>query len=106
MPSRTTAAARRSVSASDPAACAARLKALADATRLEMVALVARAGAPLCACEIEAHFELSQSTISHHLRLLRQAGILDAERRGTWAFYSLAEGAGDPLAEVLAILRS
>jgi len=84
--------------------CAAALKALADPTRLEMVSLVAAAHEPLCACEIEAHFDLSQSTISHHLGLLRKAGILSSERRGTWAFYSITKGATTPLAAVLSML--
>jgi ArsR family transcriptional regulator len=64
-------------------------KALADETRLEIVALLAAADAPLCACEIEACFDLSQSTVSHHLKLLRKAGVLTSERRGTWIFYAL-----------------
>ena len=64
-------------------------KALGDETRLEIVALLADAGEALCACDIEAHFDLSQSTISHHLKLLRKAGLLTSERRGTWIYYSL-----------------
>lgn len=59
------------------------LKALADPIRLEIVSRVAAAKESLCACEIEAHFDLSQSTISDHLGLLRKAGILDAELRTT-----------------------
>ena len=70
-------------------------KALGDPTRLEIVDLMLRAGGPLCACEIESRFELSQPTISHHLKLLRDAGLLECERRGTWIYYSLApDGAG------------
>ena len=86
--------------------CAAALKALGDPTRLEIVALVAAAKEPLCACEIEGHFELSQSTISHHLGLLRKAGILDSERRGTWAFYSITKDAAAPLIAVVSMLAS
>ncbi len=86
--------------------CAAALKALADPTRLEIVSLVAAAKEPLCACEIERHFDLSQSTISHHLGLLRKAGMLDSERRGTWAFYSITKGATAPLAAVMSLLDS
>ncbi len=84
---------------------AAALKALGDPTRLEIVALVAAASEPLCACEIEARFDLSQSTISHHLGLLRRAGILTAQRRGTWAFYSIVPDADEPLTAVRALLR-
>lgn len=72
--------------------------------RLEIVSLVAAAGEPLCACEIEAHFERSQSTVSHHLGLLRKAGILEAERRGTWNFYSLSRGSTAALETALGIL--
>jgi ArsR family transcriptional regulator len=68
---------------------AALFKALADATRIEIVALLARAREPLCACDIEGHFELAQATVSHHLKILREAGVLTSERRGTWIFYSL-----------------
>lgn len=65
-------------------------KSLADETRLEIVGLLAGSGEPLCVCDIESHFELSQPTISHHLRVLRDASIVRTERRGTWIYYSLA----------------
>lgn len=64
-------------------------KALADETRVEIVALLAANERELCACEIEAHFELSQSTISHHMKILREAGLVRAERRASWVFYAL-----------------
>jgi ArsR family transcriptional regulator len=51
-----------------------------------MLEMIADAG-ELCACEIEDHFELSQPTISHHLKLLRDAGLIEGEKRGTWVFY-------------------
>ena len=57
------------------------LRVLADDTRLQIVALLASAGSELCVCDIEAHFELSQPTISHHLRVLREADVVTAERR-------------------------
>jgi ArsR family transcriptional regulator len=44
---------------------------------------------PLCVCELERPFDLSQSTISHHLRILREAGLVRTSRRGTWVFYEL-----------------
>jgi len=65
-------------------------KALGDGTRLAIVDLLGRVSAPLCVCDIEARFDLSQPTISHHLRLLREAGLVTAERRGTWMHYTLA----------------
>ena len=81
-----------------------RLTALADPTRLRIVNLLARHEA-LCVCEIEAAFDLGQPTISHHLRILRDAGLVNVDRRGTWAYYSLVRPAvkevvGDLLALV------
>ncbi len=76
--------------APEPDALVATFKVLGDGTRLQIVNLLHRAEAPLCACEIEACFDLSQPTISHHLRLLREAGLVTARRRGTWMYYDLA----------------
>ena len=62
-------------------------KALGDPTR---VAIVSRlAAGECCVCDLNAAFELSQPTISHHLRILREAGLVEASRRGTWAYYRL-----------------
>ena len=67
---------------------AAVLAALGDQTRLKMVQLLAGHEA-LCVCELQQAFDLGQPTISHHLRILREAGVVDVDRRGTWAYYSL-----------------
>ncbi len=65
-------------------------KGLADETRLEILGLLAAAQDEVCACHIEEHIKhLSQPTISHHLKLLREEGLVTAERRGTWVYYSL-----------------
>ncbi len=77
-------------------ALAARFKALADPTRVAIVNRLAGAG-EVCVCELVEDFELSQPTISHHLRLLRQAGLVEAERRGTWAYYRLVPRSIDEL---------
>jgi ArsR family transcriptional regulator, arsenate/arsenite/antimonite-responsive transcriptional repressor len=77
--------------AEQTATLADRLKALADPTRLRMLDLLAQQGAPLCVCEITDQFELHQPTISHHLRILREAGLIRGERRGTWAYYSATD---------------
>ncbi|HUK98666.1 MAG TPA: metalloregulator ArsR/SmtB family transcription factor [Gaiellaceae bacterium] len=70
-------------------------KALADPTR---VAIVNRlAAAECCVCDLTAAFDLSQPTVSHHLRVLRDAGLVEADRRGTWAFYRLAPDAVERL---------
>jgi len=68
-------------------ALAARLKALGDPTRLRMLDLLAQQGAPLCVCDITPQFEQNQPTISHHLKLLREAGLIAGEKQGIWAYY-------------------
>jgi ArsR family transcriptional regulator len=77
---------------------AARFKALADPTRVAIVNRLA-ATDECCVCDLTGAFELSQPTISHHLRLLREAGLVEASRRGTWAYYRLVP-------EALAALRA
>ena len=72
-------------------------KALGDPTRLEIVGLLASARGELCVCDIEARFDLSQPTISHHLRILREARVVSSERRGTWVYYALEDGVGQEL---------
>jgi ArsR family transcriptional regulator len=67
---------------------ATRFKALADPTRVAIVNRLA-ATDECCVCDLTGAFELSQPTISHHLRLLREAGLVEASRRGTWAYYRL-----------------
>jgi len=84
----------------DADALAAVLKALADPIRLRLVSIIAAAGEG-CACDFPEILGKSQPTISHHLRQLVDAGILDREQRGKWAWYSVRS---DRLAEVCAIL--
>ncbi len=79
-------------------------KALADATRLEIVGMLAARAGELCVCEIESHFDLGQPTVSHHLRVLREAGVVSAERRGSWVYYSLRGAVRDQLANFQASL--
>ena len=81
-------------------ALAARFKALADPTRVAIVNRLAAAD-EVCVCDLTAAFELSQPTISHHLRILREAGIVEATRRGTWAYYRLVPEAIDGLRTAL-----
>jgi len=66
---------------------AEQLKALADPTRLRMLDLLAQQTGPVCVCDITARFDQQQPTISHHLRILREAGLVDCEKRGVWAYY-------------------
>lgn len=74
--------------------------ALGDEVRLTMLRLLAREPA-LCVCEIQRAFPLRQPTISHHLRVLREAGLVRCQKRGLWAYYSLERGAVRRLAEAL-----
>jgi ArsR family transcriptional regulator, arsenate/arsenite/antimonite-responsive transcriptional repressor len=67
---------------------AARFKALADPTRVAIVNRLSGADC-VCVCDLTEAFDLSQPTISHHLRILREAGLVEASRRGTWAYYRL-----------------
>jgi ArsR family transcriptional regulator len=64
------------------------LKALAEPVRLRLMSLVAsRAGGEACVCDLNDAFDLSQPTISHHLKVLHEAGLLDREKRGVWVYY-------------------
>jgi ArsR family transcriptional regulator len=64
-------------------------KALADATRLQIFSLIAARPEAVCVCDIVARFELRQPTISHHLRVLKDAGLVTMTRRGTWSYYAV-----------------
>ncbi len=88
------ASGRAAVRASAEAApLAAIFRALGDETRLEILERLARADESLCVCELECCFDLSQPTISHHLRVLRDAGLVKCERRGTWVHCAIDENA-------------
>jgi ArsR family transcriptional regulator len=67
---------------------AARFKALADPTRVAIINSLSAAD-EVCVCNLTATFDLSQPTISHHLKILRDAGLVESSRRGTWAYYRL-----------------
>ena len=77
-------------------------KALGDPVRLRMASMIA-AQAELCVCEITPAFELSSATISHHLRTLREAGLVDSERRGTYVYYWIQPKAVAALSALLAL---
>jgi ArsR family transcriptional regulator len=79
-------------------------KALADPTRLEILRLLAAQRGPTCVCDVVAHFGLSQPTISHHLRVLREAGLLRASKVGVWSFYEPDPDAHEALAEAGGLL--
>jgi ArsR family transcriptional regulator len=75
---------------------AERFRALADPTRVAIVNRLSGAE-ELCVCDLTAAFDLSQPTISHHLKILREAGLVESTRRGTWAYYRLVPEAVDAL---------
>lgn len=77
-------------------------KALADPVRLRLLSLIAaEGGEEVCVCELTPAFDLSQPTISHHLKVLREAGLLTSERRGTWVYYRVVPSALQRLSDVL-----
>jgi ArsR family transcriptional regulator, arsenate/arsenite/antimonite-responsive transcriptional repressor len=78
----------------DQAEATARLfKALADPHRVKILNMLATSPDPVCVCEFTGPLGLSQPTVSHHLKKLAQAGLLEREQRGTWAYYSLERDA-------------
>lgn len=79
---------------------AARFKALADPARVAILNRLAGAG-EVCVCTFVAALDLAQPTVSHHLKVLRDAGLVESTRRGTWAYYRLVPGAVDALREAL-----
>ncbi|MDV6979863.1 ArsR/SmtB family transcription factor [Mycobacterium intracellulare] len=79
-------------------------KALGDPARLRLVSLIAsHPGGEACVCDISGTIDLSQPTISHHLKVLRSAGLLDSERRGTWVYYRVIPAALQQLSAILQI---
>lgn len=83
---------------------AARFKALADPVRLQLLSSVAsRAGGEACVCDISAGVEVSQPTISHHLKVLRDAGLLTSRRRASWVYYAVVPEALTVLSNLLSV---
>ena len=81
---------------------AAMLKALSDPVRLRLLSVVAsHAGGEACVCDISVGITVSQPTVSHHLKVLRSAGLLESERRGSWVYYSVVPEALQHLSRVL-----
>jgi len=73
-------------------------KALGDPIRLQLVDVLRRHAGKVCVCELVPLFDISQPTLSHHLKKLRDAGLVDSERRGLWAYYYVRPEALDELA--------
>lgn len=80
---------------------AAAFKALADPTRVAIVNRLASMD-ECCVCDLTSAFELSQPTVSHHLKVLREAGLVESERRGKWSYYRVVPEAVQALSQALA----
>ena len=76
-------------------------KALADPARLTILATLARSGDEVCVCDFTSGIGLNQSTVSHHLKILKDAGLVNVVRRGTWGYYSLRADAAARLEQAL-----
>ena len=72
-------------------------KALGDPIRLQLVDVLRRHAGKVCVCELTPLFDVGQPTVSHHLKVLREAGIVDSERRGLWAYYYVVPDALEEL---------
>jgi ArsR family transcriptional regulator len=90
------------LSAEDAEAMAVAFKALGDPTRLRLLSIVAASeGDEACVCDLTEPIGLSQPTVSHHLKILMDAGYLTRSKRGTWAYYTLVPGSLDRIAALL-----
>ena len=97
---------REPITASQAADLSRLLKALADPTRLRLVSMVAaHEGGEACVCDLTEPLGLTQPTISHHLKVLVEAGILARDKRGVWAYYSLVPSAMNALSAALSTTR-
>jgi len=90
------------MSRADANATAGVFKALADPARVRIVNLLAASGEPVCVCHLTDLLELSQPTVSFHMKKLMDAGLLEREQRGVWAYYSLRDDARQRLRSILA----
>ncbi|WP_431967930.1 ArsR/SmtB family transcription factor [Actinacidiphila sp. bgisy160] len=95
---------REPLGETDAVALARMFKALSDPVRLRLLSLIAsHEGGEACVCDLTAPFDVSQPTISHHLKVLREAGLVGSERRGTWVYYWVLPPA---LAQLSSLLRT
>jgi ArsR family transcriptional regulator len=85
---------RESLDADQAGVLAPMFKALGDPVRLRLLSMIAStSGGEVCVCDLTVAFDLTGPTISHHLKVLREAGLVDSDRRGTWVYYRLVPGA-------------
>jgi ArsR family transcriptional regulator, arsenate/arsenite/antimonite-responsive transcriptional repressor len=96
--------AQGALDAQQSTAFAPMFKALGDPVRLRLLSMIASAGGgEVCVCDLTGEFKLTGPTISHHLKVLREAGLVDSDRRGTWVYYRLVPAALTLLAGLLAV---
>jgi ArsR family transcriptional regulator len=96
--------AQNRIPAETAAVLALGFKALGDPIRLQLMSMIASApGGEICVCDLTPAFEISGPTISHHLKVLREAGLVDAERRASWVYYRARPGLMRQLATLLTI---
>jgi ArsR family transcriptional regulator len=99
--------AEQRIPAETAAVLAPAFKALGDPVRLQLMSMIASApDGEACVCDLTPAFELSGPTISHHLKTLREAGLVDADRRGTWVYYRARTGVLRQLAGLLTVAES
>jgi len=97
---------REPLSAEQAAQVAPLLKALAEPVRLRLMSLIAsHPGGEACVCDLNDAFDLTQPTISHHLKVLHEAGLLNRDKRGVWVYYAVVPSVMDSLAAVLSTAR-
>lgn len=95
---------REPLTAEAAAAMAVKLKALADPVRLQLFSAIAsHTGGEACVCDISIGVQVSQPTVSHHLRVLRDAGLLTSQRRASWVYYAVVP---DALADLAVLLEA
>ncbi|OBF19828.1 transcriptional regulator [Mycobacterium kubicae] len=95
---------REPLNSLDAAGMAVRFKALADPVRLQLLSSVAsHAGGEACVCDISVGVEVSQPTISHHLKVLREAGLLTCQRRASWMYYAVVPEVLNVLSRLLSV---
>ena len=80
-------------------------KALSHSVRVQILDLISQGGGEVCGCDIERHFDLTQPTISHHLKVLRDAGLITSESRGVWVHHRVNAEMVNTLHDLLAMMR-
>ncbi|WP_412740139.1 ArsR/SmtB family transcription factor [Krasilnikovia sp. MM14-A1259] len=101
-PSSLTPVVRGALDAKEATAVAPMFKALGDPVRLRLLSMIASAGGgEVCVCDLTGEFDLTGPTISHHLKVLREAGLVNSDRRGTWVYYRLVPRALAGLGDLL-----